>query len=97
MNLNFEKLAFEFQTTEISLTKMAKREGTTRKTLAKYFKELGIEVINKQNKVRFNEHIFDVIDTEEKAYWLGFTYADGYIDSSPLDENKKVDIVLNYV
>ena len=24
-----------------------------------------------------NEHIFDVIDTEAKAYWLGFLYADG--------------------
>ena len=27
----------------------------------------------------FNINIFDEIDTEEKAYWLGFLYADGYI------------------
>lgn len=33
--------------------------------------------------------MFDCIDTEEKAYWLGFLYADGYIDASPLDPNKK--------
>lgn len=26
----------------------------------------------------FNQHIFDIIDTEEKAYWLGFFYADAY-------------------
>lgn len=26
----------------------------------------------------FNQHIFDKIDTEEKAYWLGFLYADAY-------------------
>ena len=26
--------------------------------------------------------IFETIDTEEKAYWLGFMYADGYIGAS---------------
>lgn len=26
----------------------------------------------------FNETIFDIIDSEEKAYWLGFFYADAY-------------------
>lgn len=26
----------------------------------------------------FNEYIFDVIDSPEKAYWLGFFYADAY-------------------
>lgn len=89
MNLDFEKLAFEFQTTNISLTKMAKREGTTRQTLAKHFKDLGVEVINKQNRVKFNEHVFDKIDSEEKAYWLGFIFADGSIGSTPLQEDKK--------
>lgn len=29
-NLDWEELGFEFQTTPISLTKMAKRENTTR-------------------------------------------------------------------
>lgn len=29
------------------------------------------------NKIPFNEHIFDEIDTKEKAYWLGFLAADG--------------------
>lgn len=32
---------------------------------------------HKWNKYYFNEHFFDVIDTEEKAYILGFLYADG--------------------
>lgn len=32
-------------------------------------------------KYDYNEDIFDIIDTEEKAYWLGFMYADGYISN----------------
>ena len=79
--MSITELALEFQTTGISLTQMAKREGTSRQTLAKKFKELGIEIINKQNRTKFNENIFDSIDTEEKAYWLGFIYADGSISS----------------
>lgn len=88
-NLDWEKLAFEFQTTGISLTEMGKREKVDRRTLAKHFKELGIEIVNKQNCSKFNEHIFDQIDSEEKAYWLGFIFADGYISSSPLREGVK--------
>lgn len=30
----------------------------------------------------FNQLIFDSIDTEEKAYWLGFIYADGCIEKN---------------
>jgi hypothetical protein len=36
---------------------------------------------NKINSRKFflNDDFFNVINTEEKAYWLGFLYADGYI------------------
>lgn len=36
---------------------------------------------NKINSRKYtvNEAFFDVIDTEEKAYWLGFIAADGYV------------------
>lgn len=88
-NLNYDKLAFEFQTTSITLTQMAKREQIDRRTLSSHFKKLGIEVINKQNRTKFDNHIFDVIDTEEKAYWLGFIFADGYIGSTPLRPERK--------
>ena len=88
-DLDWEKLAFEFQTTSISLTEMGKREKVDRRTLAKHFRELGIEIVNKQNCSKFNEHIFDIIDSEEKAYWLGFIWADGYISNSPNNLNVK--------
>jgi DNA-binding transcriptional regulator WhiA len=31
-----------------------------------------------QRKYKVNEHYFDRIDTAEKAYWMGFLFADGY-------------------
>lgn len=33
----------------------------------------------KNRKYNFNLNYFENIDSEEKAYWLGFLYADGYI------------------
>lgn len=56
---------------EKSLTKLQEKYGIKRKTIAENLKRRGIEII--KNKVpRLNEHVFDIIDTEEKAYWLGF-------------------------
>lgn len=66
----------------LSLTLLAKKYNVNRHTLSRYFKISNIKVINKQNETKFNENIFDVIDSEEKAYWLGFLFADGYISSS---------------
>lgn len=56
-------------------------------------KRLGLtENISKKN--RGNQHFFDIINTEEKAYWLGFIYADGYIIGGKT--NSELGIELNY-
>lgn len=49
---------------------------------------------NIMNKNRGNQNFFDVINTEEKAYWLGFIYADGYVIKS--ERNYELGIELNY-
>lgn len=67
---------------ERSLTKLGEKYGIKRQTISKYLKQHGIEVINYQNRSRLNEHIFDIMDSEEKFYWLGFLYADGNISST---------------
>lgn len=64
---------------ERSLTKLGKKWGVKRQTISKWLYDAGIEVINYQNRSRIDESVFDIIDTEEKAYWLGFLYADGNI------------------
>ena len=42
----------------------------------------------KSRKYSYNKDFFKVIDTEEKAYWLGFIYADGYIVKGKKSKNK---------
>lgn len=41
----------------------------------------------------FNENFFNKIDTEEKAYWLGFLMADGYISKN--NNSYKVGLILS--
>lgn len=65
-----------------SLTNLEKRYKCKRQNIAIVLLYNGYNVENKQNRTKFNETIFDSIDTEEKAYWLGFIFADGYISSS---------------
>ena len=69
-----------------SLSKICKKYHVGCSTISNKLKSLGYEIINHQNKIKFNENVFDTIDTEEKAYWLGFIFADGYI--SKLDDKK---------
>lgn len=59
-----------------------------RGTLSSHLKKLGLNT--RRNKYKFNEDFFEVIDTEEKAYWLGFVLADGSID----DKKKQISIGL---
>lgn len=65
--------------TGISLTKLAKQYGLGRNRLVKKLKEWDVEIDYTSNSVKkYKEDFFEVINTEEKAYWLGFLYADGY-------------------
>lgn len=81
-NINWENLAKEYLETGISLTKMSQKYEIGRWTLTDRFKKLGINIVNKQNELKFDNTVFDSIDDEEKAYWLGFIFADGYISST---------------
>jgi hypothetical protein len=51
---------------------------STRDTYQHYQKS-GYKITPFNKKYSSDESIFEIIDTEEKAYWLGFLYADGNV------------------
>lgn len=65
-----------------SLSKIAREMHICRGKLSEKLKKDGIEILNRQNAVKLNEDFFEKIDTENKAYWLGFMYADGYVSKN---------------
>lgn len=82
-----------YQTGDYSITKIAAHLGLDRKFLSKMLKENYPDInirLNGQKLV--DSHIFDNIDTEEKAYWLGFLYADGYISDGYI--NNRVELCI---
>ncbi len=67
-----------------SLNDLAARYSCTRIVIAARLRESGITLRSRgsQRKYAVDDTFFDCIDTEEKAYWLGFLLADGSISRS---------------
>lgn len=66
----------------LSSIKIAKIANCSDSTIREHLKKQNVVLkSNKQYRTtqRFTEDYFDIIDTEQKAYWLGFMYADGNI------------------
>lgn len=64
----------------LTVTKIGKLFNVSTASVSQKAKKLGITFPKKET---FDINIFDTIDTEEKAYWLGFLYADGCVYNSP--------------
>lgn len=74
-----------------NLTNLANKFGLKQgRTVSKILKDAGIEIYNTSHHTKVDETVFDVIDTEEKAYWLGFMYADGCVYS----KEKRIELSL---
>lgn len=71
----FEKYLYE---DKFSCKKIGELFGVSESFMKRWVNSLGLK-LNLDRFTEFNIHKFDVIDTEEKAYWLGFLYADGCI------------------
>lgn len=75
-----EELILDLYSKNIPVTQIAKEidERCTDRIITNFLKRKGVYK-NKITKKTFNINFFDVIDNEEKAYWLGFSWSDGNI------------------
>ena len=69
---------------KLSMQKIGELIGCSANTIHRVMKENGLKArTDREQALKYycNENYFDVINTEEKAYWLGFMYADGFIQN----------------
>lgn len=75
---------------KISIRKISAKYNINRHDVSFILKQNDINVTKRL--VKLNENYFETIDTEHKAYWLGFLYADGCISKS----NYSIELTLKY-
>lgn len=68
----------EYYKSDLKVRDLSKKLCLTNRTLPMIFKKRGINS-SRKNKYTLDEKYFNSIDTERKAYWLGYLYADGFI------------------
>lgn len=104
-DLTINNLIYDYLNNE-SIPKLAIKYGINTRKISNTLKENGIEVRGRR-KFFYNENFFEVIDSNLKAYWLGFLFADGCIRNikkgyvlkiklSIVDENHLIDF-LNHI
>lgn len=74
-----------------SLTQISKELKISARRFALWLREQDIET-PKNKKYTCNEDYFKEIDTEEKAYWLGFLYADGCVNRGKKSMNLEITL-----
>lgn len=73
-----KKIKEEYESGLFSISQLAKKYGIYRHTLSQDLKQAFNISVLQDGKKQIDDHYFDIIDTPQKAYWLGFLYADGY-------------------
>lgn len=99
--IRFEKIDLEAKEMYLngdSITKIAKHFRIKRESLSRRLQEkFNIEIKNDNNKLPIDSNFFSVIDTESKAYWLGYVLADGCISGTSFElTSKDKDILLKF-
>lgn len=83
-----------------SITKIKKQLECSPELVSKILKSNDVKIKSDREQAKkyyCNEDYFEVIDSEEKAYWLGFMFADGFITNKSKHSNYKVGLTLSSV
>lgn len=80
--VTYKEKLIELVNQQLSGNQIAEKMGINYTTVHRWLRKLQLNLPNFHNELKFDNTVFDVIDTEEKAYWLGFMYADGYVSSN---------------
>lgn len=67
----------------ISSVKIGKKYNVSHKAILKALRRMNVEIVQAKSRrvYQLDESYFDIIDTEHKAYVLGFLYSDGSLNS----------------
>lgn len=82
----------------LTIREIASRHKISEKFVWDSLSELGVNRRRGSKECRrhhFNEDFFNSIDTEEKAYILGFIYADGYVSKNSSKQRYMLRVVLD--
>lgn len=85
------QLIREMYLSGLSAYKISEKTGVNKSLIYYYLNKMQITRSNKENSRKYfvDDNYFEEIDTQEKAYWLGYLFADGYVNSS---NGKKVGV-----
>lgn len=75
--VDYKSLISDVVNDKYTYKQLIEKYGICEQTIRKVLKEHGITHKRDNRKYNFNVNYFDNIDSEHKAYWLGFIYADG--------------------
>ena len=74
-----QEIIAKYLSNKYSTKDLAKEYDICLSTVCRLLNKNNISLRN--SRFNFNQDYFEIIDTEHKAYWLGFMYADGYVNS----------------
>ena len=83
---------------QLNIQAMSKKANCSVDTISRWMRKHEVEMLqevrykNLGKSYSLNESFFEVIDTEEKAYWLGFITADGCINITDTSNRHKTKV-----